>query len=138
MPREQPFSTSSTSLSFLALGGLLLLPFLPPDTAFDPVGPRNEGNGTESHRHPHYNAGAHREGGLVERNLAQDRERCMHLLKSVAAEVKILPPIEEDECGTTTLVQLKGVGSKSPTIFDPPVNINCRMLASLHEWHRRT
>ena len=138
MPREQPFSASSTSLSYLALGGLLLLPFLPPDTAFDPVGPRREASGSDSQRQPHHSASSYHGGGLAERGRAQDRERCMHLLKSVAANVKFLPPVKDDNCGTGTLVQLKSVGSKSPTIFDPPVNINCRMLASLHEWHRRT
>jgi hypothetical protein len=138
MPREQPFSTASTSLSFLALGGLLFLPFLPPDSAFDQVGPPGKGITHETPQQPRQDTNPHSGVRRAERGLAQDREQCMHLLKSVAAEVTLLPPIKEDECGTTALVELKSVGSKSPTIFDPPVNVNCRMVSALHRWHRTT
>jgi hypothetical protein len=66
------------------------------------------------------------------------REQCMHTLSGFAAEVEPLAPIKSAECGLPAPVRLKSVGSSPKVMFDPPVDVNCRMVAALSKWVKTT
>lgn len=59
----------------------------------------------------------------------------MHLLSSVAAEIEWLAPVKKGACGLPAPVRLISVGSgDGRVVFDPPVQVNCRMVAALGAW----
>lgn len=66
------------------------------------------------------------------------REECMHVLKSISAEVDFLGPIKSSTCGLPAPVRLKSLGSTSRIVFDPPVETNCRLMAALYWWSADT
>ena len=71
--------------------------------------------------------------------IARAREQCMHVLSTTAAEVEFLEPIKKGECGLPAPVRLKSLGgSDQKVVFDPPVDINCRMVAALGTWAKTT
>lgn len=71
--------------------------------------------------------------------IARGREQCMHLLTGVAADIEYLEPIKKGPCGLPAPVALKSVGSdESKVVFDPPVHVNCRMVAALGKWVKST
>ena len=134
-PREQPFSASSTTLSYLVLIGLLLMgssagglkvPWgghhkLPTAGDFRPkaAGPKD---GTTGQR-------------PLDRSGDRPRTRRVHALApSVAANAEILAPIKSADCGLPAPIRLKSLGST--VVFDPPVEVNCRMMAALYRWDK--
>lgn len=67
------------------------------------------------------------------------REQCMHLLSGVPAEIDYMEPIRKGQCGLPAPVRLKSVGSGPDKVkFDPPVQVNCRMVAALAGWVKTT
>jgi hypothetical protein len=70
--------------------------------------------------------------------IARATEQCTHLLSGVAAEVEYLEPIKKGECGLPAPVRLKSLGSDHKVVFDPPVDINCPMIAALDKWIKST
>lgn len=72
-------------------------------------------------------------------DIARGREQCMHLLTGVSADIEYLEPIKKGPCGLPAPVRLKSVGSDtSKVVFDPPVDVNCRMVAALGNWVKTT
>jgi hypothetical protein len=136
--KEQPFAASSTALSYLVVIGLLAMGFLPVVSRF--LGectvdtPRPE----TSDQRPHEAAAIGNNDHWTEAEIVHGREECMHLLPSVAADVEMLAPIKSADCGLPAPVRLKSVGSSSTVIFDPPVEVNCRMMAALYRWNKTT
>ncbi|MCC7252311.1 extensin family protein [Hyphomicrobium sp.] len=66
------------------------------------------------------------------------REQCMHLLSGTPAEIEYLEPIKKGQCGLPAPVLLKSVGAGPKVVFDPPVQVNCRMVAALGKWAKST
>ena len=136
-PREQPFSASSTALSRLVVISLLLMGFLPlisrpPDVAI--IGTPLSENSKPAHAGS--NPGG--EDNWTDAEILHGREECMHLLQSVAADVDMLAPIKRANCGVPAPIRLKSLGSDPTLIFEPPVEINCRMMAALSRWNKTT
>lgn len=136
-PREQPFSASSTALSHLVVIGLLLMGFLPliprPPWVATMVTPLPVNFGQ-----PHEVAAPASEDSWTDGEIVHGREECMHLLQSVAADVDMLAPIKRADCGLPAPVRLKSLGLDSKVVFEPPVEINCRMMAALYRWNKTT
>jgi len=136
--KEEPFLVSSTALSVLAVVGLFLLSFL----QCLPLRPAMENARTlpleVSEPEPHPDAATTSNDTWREIDVVRGREECMHLLKSVAADVELLPPIKQSNCGLPAPVRLKSLGSSPQLTFDPPLIINCRMMATLYRWNKRT
>jgi hypothetical protein len=71
--------------------------------------------------------------------VARGREQCMHLLAGVSAEFAYLDPIKKGPCGLPAPVMLRSVGEGEGKVsFDPPVQVNCRMVAALGNWVKST
>jgi hypothetical protein len=70
--------------------------------------------------------------------IARATEQCTHVLSGLAAEVEYLEPIKKGECGLPAPVRLKSLGSEKKIVFDPPVDINCPMVAALDKWIKTT
>lgn len=66
------------------------------------------------------------------------REDCMHVLKSISADVEILPPTKTEKCAVPAAVRLRSLGSNPKLVFDPPIEANCRLMAALHQWVKTT
>ena len=72
-------------------------------------------------------------------DVARGREQCMHLLAGVSAEFAYLDPIKKGACGLPAPVMLRSVGEGEGKVsFDPPVQVNCRMVAALGSWVKST
>ena len=136
-PIEQPFSASSTALSSLVVIGLLLVGFLPLISR-PPVVPIIGTPHTENSKSAHAGATPGAEDNWTDAEIVHGREECMHLLQSVAAEVDMLAPIKKADCGVPAPIRLKSMGSDPTVIFEPPVEINCRMMAALFRWNKTT
>jgi hypothetical protein len=63
---------------------------------------------------------------------------CMHLLAPLTADVVPLAPIRNASCGTPAPVLLRSIGAKEKVIVDPPLLINCPMVAALNRWLEKT
>jgi len=66
------------------------------------------------------------------------REQCTQMLSGVAASYEMLDPVRKGACGSPAPVLLKSVGSEPAVVFDPPVEVNCRMVAALDSWVKST
>ena len=132
--RKYPFSASSTTLSFLVVVGLFLIGFLPLLSKLTGVGPVGTRETTDQTTPDTAAPGG--KDGWTETAILRGREECMHVLQSVAAEVDLLAPVKQDSCGGTAPVRLKSLGSSPKVVFDPPVEINCRLMAALHRWNK--
>jgi hypothetical protein len=153
--REEPIPALSAGLSHVVMTGLLLLVALPSLTPGVPLeqGARSSG-AQQTARSPAAgssspSAPAETPSQVVARapevkdewpedEVARGREQCMHLLSGLAAEVEWLAPIKKGPCGLPAPVRLKSVGSDPKVVFDPPVDINCRMVAALDRWMKST
>ena len=62
-------------------------------------------------------------------------EACVQLLAPIAAKVDVSKPVRSGQCGTPAPVALKRVGSVE---IRPPAVVNCRIVASLHDWVETT
>jgi hypothetical protein len=135
-PREQPFSTSSTALSYLVLIGLLLIGFLPVVSKFLGEGTISSPLPETSDQRPHHGTALGSNDHWTEAEIVHGQEECMHSLQSVAADMDMLAPIKSADCGLPAPIRLKSLGSSSPVVFDPPVEVNCRMMAALYRWNK--
>jgi hypothetical protein len=131
--REDPVLAFSTTLSIAVVLGLLTLSLLPliRSTFLNAI--LNEPISEQSDGRPHQSAGA-RTGTWTEAEIGRAREECMHVLKSISAELDFLDPIKSSTCGLPAPVRLKSLGSSSRIVFDPPVETNCRLMAALYRW----
>jgi hypothetical protein len=137
-PSEQPFSVSSTTLSVLVVVGLLLMGFLPLVSMSLWVGPVGKPFPDNTDQQRPRAAAPGSKDDWTEGEIVHGREECMHLLQSVAADVDMLAPIKRAECGLPAPVRLKSLGSNPQVLFEPPVVINCRMMAALFRWNKAT
>lgn len=72
-------------------------------------------------------------------DITRGREQCTHLLAGVSADFEYLDPIKKGACGLPAPVRLKSVGDGAAKVaFDPPVQVNCRMVAALGGWVKAT
>ncbi len=74
----------------------------------------------------------------LEDEIVRAREQCTHMLSGIAAEVERLEPIKSAECGLPAPVRLYSIGSSPKVVFDPPVDVNCPMVAALGEWVKKS
>jgi hypothetical protein len=58
-------------------------------------------------------------------------EECLQLLSPLGANIDVSKPMRNGQCGAPAPVTLKRVGAVE---ISPPAVMNCRMVASLHEW----
>jgi hypothetical protein len=63
---------------------------------------------------------------------------CVNLLAPVTAEVIPLAPIRYNDCGTPAPVLLRSIGGKDKVAIDPPMLMNCPMVAALSRWMEKT
>src|SRR5262249_33935266 len=63
---------------------------------------------------------------------------CVSLLAPVAADVIPLAPIRYNDCGTPAPVLLRSLGGKDKVAVDPPMLMNCPMVAALSRWMEKT
>lgn len=146
--REEPIPALSSGLSHVMLTGLLLavaLPLHPPSQHREAPEAARGGSARLAAPDPSAPATGPSEAASVaepdvwsEIEVTQAREQCMHLLSGVPAEIDYLEPIRKGPCGLPAPVALKSVGSVSRVVFDPPVQVNCRMAAALAEWVKGT
>lgn len=68
--------------------------------------------------------------------IARAREQCMHVLSSTSADIDWLEPVKKGSCGLPAPIRLKSVGANPKVVFDPPVQVNCRMVAALNAWSK--
>ena len=134
--REQPFSASSTALSYLVVIGLLLMGFLPVISKLPGVGSIDSLLPETSDPRPDQGTALESNDHWTEAEIVHGREECMHLLQSVAANVEMLAPIKSADCGLAAPIRLKSIGSSATVAFDPPVDVNCRMMAALYRWNK--
>ena len=59
---------------------------------------------------------------------------CMHILAPVTADIVPLAPIGNGSCGSPAPVLLRSVGAKEKVTIDPPLVMNCPMIAALDHW----
>jgi hypothetical protein len=73
------------------------------------------------------------------RDIIHAREQCMHVLAGTPVEFDWMEPIRKGACGLPAPVRLKSIGSGSDkVVFEPAVNVNCRMAAALGKWVKTT
>lgn len=68
--------------------------------------------------------------------VARAREQCMHVLSSTPADIEWLEPVKKGSCGLPAPIRLKSVGASPKVVFDPPVQVNCRMVVALSAWSK--
>lgn len=59
---------------------------------------------------------------------------CVTLLAPINAQVVPLAPVRQNDCGTAAPVLLRSIGTKDRIAFDPPLVMNCPMVAALSRW----
>ncbi|HEX2843226.1 extensin family protein [Hyphomicrobium sp.] len=154
--REEPISGLSTGLSHLVMTGVILL-------AAYPLGPARQSQLSPTVQSSKQAAlgkakAAPASSTVVEQeapsgdqsavsevkdewpqeDVVRAREQCMHLLSAQPMDFEILEPIKKGECGLPAPIRLKSVGSTSKIVFDPPVDVNCRMASALGKWAKST
>lgn len=149
--RDEPITVLSAGLSHLMMAGLILLVALPalqplrqfqssptPQTSIQnaPSPPAPVASSTQ----PPATAVA---APPVKEEWSQDeivraKEQCTHLLSGTPAEFEYLEPIKKGDCGLPAPVRLKSIGSDPKIVFDPPVDVNCRMVAAMGKWVKST
>jgi hypothetical protein len=154
--REEPIPALSAGLSHLMLTGVFLLvalPGHPPLRELSPVpppvaAPAPSSPAVVSPGAPQPASSAAEPSPAVEtadvkdewpqEEVVRGREQCMHLLSGMAAEFEMMESIKKGECGLPAPVLLKSIGSDPKVVFDPPVQVNCRMVAALGKWAKTT
>jgi hypothetical protein len=64
---------------------------------------------------------------------------CVRLLAPIASEVELTGPTRHLQCGTAAPLLVKRIGSGANKVeINPPAELNCRMVASLHAWVETT
>jgi hypothetical protein len=102
----------------------------------NPLAPPDDTTKETSTQQPHESVEPQLKGGWTEREIADNREKCMQVLKSVDADLEVLPPVKQGDCGAPVIVRLKRVGSKLSVTFEPPVEVNCEMAAAIYRWNK--
>lgn len=64
--------------------------------------------------------------------------QCVSLLAPISAEVIPLAPVRYNDCGTPAPVLLRSIGGKDRIAVDPPLVMNCPMVAALSHWLEKT
>ena len=60
---------------------------------------------------------------------------CVKELAPIIAEVEVVAPVKQDQCGTPAPVMLRRVATGNNRVeIKPPAMLNCAMVAHLHEW----
>lgn len=60
---------------------------------------------------------------------------CVRLLAPIASEVELAEPTRHQQCGAPAPVLVKRIGSGAGKVeINPPAELNCRMVVSLHAW----
>jgi hypothetical protein len=59
---------------------------------------------------------------------------CLATLAPMSVEVVPLAPHAYGGCGTPAPVLLRSLGAKQKVAFDPPLLVNCPVVAALHQW----
>ncbi|MGA7546915.1 MAG: extensin family protein [Methyloceanibacter sp.] len=59
---------------------------------------------------------------------------CVQSLAAVAADLVPMAPMRIGDCGTPAPVLVRSIGSKDKVTFDPPLVLNCPMVAALYRW----
>src|SRR5262249_5688395 len=62
--------------------------------------------------------------------------QCVQALAPLTADVDSLAPIRSGDCGASAPVLLKSIGDADKVSFDPPLVLNCAMVAGLDRWLR--
>ncbi len=143
--REEPIPALSAGLSHVVMTGLLALVALPalepgalpggvpparaPHAAMAPGGPSSPADVAQA---------MDAEEAWPQDEIVRGREQCMHILSTTAADVEWLEPVKKGPCGLPAPVRLKSVGSSPAIVFDPPVDVNCRVVAALDRWVKHT
>jgi hypothetical protein len=143
--REEPIPALSAGLSHLMMTGLLLLVALP--VVLD-VHPRpapgfhieDAPAAASTSAEPSADiAAAQAKEEWPRRDIIHAREQCMHALAGTPVEFEWMEPIRKGGCGLPAPVRLKSIGSGSDkVVFEPAVNVNCRMAAALGKWVKTT
>lgn len=60
--------------------------------------------------------------------------QCLSLLSPLGVEILPADPIRSGACGDAAPVRLKSAGKNEKVVFDPPVEVNCKMAAQLAGW----
>jgi hypothetical protein len=63
---------------------------------------------------------------------------CVNLLAPINAQVIPLAPVRYNDCGTPAPVLLRSIGGKDRIAVDPPLVMNCPMVAALSRWLEKT
>jgi hypothetical protein len=63
---------------------------------------------------------------------------CVNLLAPINAQVIPLAPVRYNDCGTPAPVLLRSIGGKDRIVVDPPLVMNCPMVAALSRWLEKT
>lgn len=146
--REEPIPVVSAALSHVMMAGLMLSAAL---SAFEPS--RHDHNAPRPRMpdaldtpspvasaapSPTIAAAPPEKEEWPQDEITRGREQCMHLLSGTPADIEMLEPIKKGECGLPAPVRLRSVGSGPKVVFDPPVDVNCRMVAALEKWVKST
>lgn len=72
-------------------------------------------------------------GGWTEAQVREALQACLELLAPIAADIDVVPAPKNGACGTPAALLVKSVGLPKVD-FQPPVTLNCPMVAALHTW----
>lgn len=144
--KEEPIPAMSAGLSHALLVGVIVLvmfPVLQRVYRGEPILPRRAPSATSQHGPAVAPPDAPQEKQEVKDEWPADeivraKEQCTHVLSATAADVEMQEPIKKGECGLPAPVLLKSVGSGPKVVFDPPVEVNCAMVAALDKWVKTT
>jgi hypothetical protein len=62
--------------------------------------------------------------------------QCVQTLAPIVADLAPLAPIKSGDCGTPAPVLVKSIGGPDKVSFDPPLVLDCAMVAGLDRWLR--
>jgi hypothetical protein len=62
---------------------------------------------------------------------------CLNVLAPIDAEIVPLAPLAYGGCGTPAPVLLRSLGAKDKVTLDPPLLVNCPIVAALNRWLER-
>jgi hypothetical protein len=60
--------------------------------------------------------------------------QCVQSLGPITADIVPLTPMRSGDCGTPAPMLVRSIGSKDKVTFDPPLILNCPMVAALYRW----
>ncbi len=73
----------------------------------------------------------------TEEETAAERERCVAILKDLAAEFEPADPIRDGGCGSAAPYKLSRIGTDPEVRISPPATVTCDMVATLVQWMER-